>query len=203
MKHSFSSALFAGTMAIGAVFGVNTVSATQSAGEAGFECAVSSASQRSGTPASKAAEKSPPAPDPDVFHESGVRKVKAGDLEGAIADFTMAITLDPRNIAGYNNRAHVRALQGNPDAAIADYSRAIALKPDDSSAYSDRGEVKVMKGDLKGALADSDKAVSLRPDDAQARAARGCVRYLTGDLKGAMADLDFALKINPDRKSVV
>ena len=197
MTHSHSNAILVFIIAISTGARVCAVSAGKGAEDAGFVCAISSTSDRSGAPALKTADKIPSLTDPDVFHESGVRKVNAGDLEGALADFTTAITLDPKNIAGYNNRAHVRVMQRKPDAAIADYSRAIALKPEDSTAYSGRSTAKVMNGDLKGALADSDKAVALAPDDAEIRNARGGVRYLTGDLKAALADYDRALELDP------
>ena len=197
MTHSFSSALLAAILVISAKPQSGDASARQNAEDAGFESAVAATGDRNGTSAAKAQDKLPIATDLDALYESGVRKVNGGDLEGAIADFTKAIELDPKNINGYNNRGHVRLLQGNLDAAIADYSQAIVLNPKDPSAYCDRASAKVSNGDFKGAIVDSDKALALAPDDAEVRGKRGGVRYLAGDLKGALADFDRALEIDP------
>ena len=49
------------------------------------------------------------------------------DHDGAIADYTKAIKLDPRYADAYYGRALVQQTKGNLRQAIADYNRAIKL----------------------------------------------------------------------------
>jgi len=52
-----------------------------------------------------------------------------GDLDGAIADFDIAITFDPSLASAYNNRGNARLDRGNLEEALADYDRALELAP--------------------------------------------------------------------------
>ncbi|HSS18316.1 MAG TPA: hypothetical protein VLQ29_15295, partial [Candidatus Dormibacteraeota bacterium] len=54
----------------------------------------------------------------------GIEKGKGGDLDGAIADFTHASQLNPKNDAPYYNRAQAKRLKKDAAGAIADYTRA-------------------------------------------------------------------------------
>ena len=74
-----------------------------------------------------------------------------GDLDGAIAEYTRAIELDPRYADAYLNRANTQADKGDMGHAIADYNRALEINPALARAYAGRGGV---KGDLDGALSD-------------------------------------------------
>src|ERR1700728_1895285 len=52
-----------------------------------------------------------------------------GDDDRAIADYTVAIRLDPKNAYTYNNRGSAYKGKGDLDRAIADYSETIRLNP--------------------------------------------------------------------------
>ena len=51
------------------------------------------------------------------------------NLDGALADFTAAIRLDPDNSLAYNDRAILWRQKGDVDRAIADFSAAIRIDP--------------------------------------------------------------------------
>jgi Flp pilus assembly protein TadD len=54
----------------------------------------------------------------DDFNERGLAKIAKSDLDGAIADFTRAIELDPKQAAVYyTNRANVICARPHPASA--------------------------------------------------------------------------------------
>ena len=56
-------------------------------------------------------------------------KLTGRDLEGAIADFTKALSLDGRLALAHANRGLALMLQGKDEAAERDLSRALELSP--------------------------------------------------------------------------
>ena len=68
----------------------------------------------------------PPASADDFFN-SGLARQTKGDLDGAIADYSKAIELNPKIAEAYNNRGLARYDKEDFDGAIADYTkRAVA-----------------------------------------------------------------------------
>ena len=57
----------------------------------------------------------------DAF-KRGISYAKKGDYDKAIADYTEAIRLDPKDAAAYYNRGTSYAHKGDYDKAIADYT---------------------------------------------------------------------------------
>ena len=64
------------------------------------------------------------------FIKSGNAKYLQGDYDGAIADYSRAIELDPDDAAAYYNRGNAKSELDDYHGAIADYSRAIELDPE-------------------------------------------------------------------------
>src|SRR6266498_1237117 len=119
----------------------------------------------SGQSAAASESASPAAEEPDQdFVNRGIEKGKEGNLDGAIADFTRAIELNPKDDAPYYNRAQAKRLKNDTAGAIADYTRAIELKPDYARAYYNRAMVKKENGDATGAGADFKTAEKLDPE---------------------------------------
>jgi lipoprotein NlpI len=121
---------------------------------------------------------------------SGIAKGRKGDLDGASADFSRAIELDPKYAMAYNNRGIAKEKKGDLDGAIADYSRAIELNPKYASAYNNRGNVFQAKGQFDQAVADFSDTIKLNTKDEYA-----CLRLLIatwlakGDTGGGTATL--------------
>ena len=123
------------------------------------------------------------------------RRHHKGDLDGAIADYSQAVELDPNNAYAFNNRSITRLDQGDLEGAIADTNKAIELKPDFADAYSNRGVAKRVSADPEGALADYMKALELNPKHAIAYFARGCLRYDRQEFEDGLADFRKALEL--------
>jgi lipoprotein NlpI len=103
-----------------------------------------------------------------AHHNRGLAYAVKGDLDRAIADFTEAIRLDPKDALAYNDRGAAYAVKGDFDRAIADYSEAIRLDPKAVLAYKNRGGVYLYSGALPKALADFNQASELDPKYAYA-----------------------------------
>jgi len=127
--------------------------------------------------------------------------------ELAIADFTQALSLDPRSFAAYNNRGNAYQLRAvrtqtvaDVSLAIADYTRAISLRPDMSALYLSRARAYHREGGDAQGLPDAVKAVSLAPTNARALETRAEIYEKLGRRDEAIADYRAALKIAPDLK---
>ena len=60
----------------------------------------------------------------DAHHNRGLARAELGDVEGAIADMTRAIELDPEFWSAYRHRAILHSMAGNHRESYADYLRA-------------------------------------------------------------------------------
>jgi predicted TPR repeat methyltransferase len=120
------------------------------------------------------------------------------DLDGAIAEYSEAIRLNPDYAAAFNNRGDVWRTKGDWDRAIADLDEAIRLDPEFAGAFFNRGNARAGQGDLDGAIADFDEGIRLDPADALAFRHRGNLRASQGDLDGAIADYGEAIRLDPD-----
>src|SRR5204862_543460 len=76
------------------------------------------------------------------------------DYDRAIADFSEAIRLIPKNATAFNGRGKAYANKRDYDRAIADYSEAIRLDPKYVFAFNNRGNAYRNKGDTDRAIAD-------------------------------------------------
>ena len=93
-------------------------------------------------------------------------------MEGAITDYTQAISVNPQFSLAYNNRGLAKQNKGDLDGAIADYTQAISIDPQDFTVYSRRGFIK-KESDFEGALSDFTQAIALGTKEAQIYFARG------------------------------
>lgn len=88
----------------------------------------------------------------------------------AIADFTEAIKLNPKDASAYERRAAVEMKMSDFDRALADYTEAIRLKPNDVRNYLYRGYILESRGDLHGSMADTEKVLKMEKKNAEALA---------------------------------
>lgn len=131
----------------------------------------------------------PFAPKADDFFLEANAKYKAGNLKGAITDYSQAILLNPRYASAYISRGLVRNELGDTQGLLTDLDLAISSNTRSAVAYSVRGAIRYKQGDKNGAIADLEQAIQFDSKYAHAYLGRGYVRYEMGDKQGAIADL--------------
>ena len=114
-----------------------------------------------------------------AYYLKGCVSAQNNDHDKAIADFTTAIRLDPRNVEAHDYRAVAWIAKDELDKALADLDAAIGLDPQDGAAFSNRGAVWQRKGRHDRAIADFNQAIRLDPDQAMPRANRGAALVCT------------------------
>jgi len=87
--------------------------------------------------------------------------LNAGEYERAIADFSEAIRLDPKNANAYRVRGFTYFFKCDYDSAIADYTEAIRLDPTNAAAYYWRARAYLAKGQPAAAERDFAQAKRL------------------------------------------
>lgn len=90
------------------------------------------------------------------------------DRAGAIADYSAALALDPKDEEAWRDRGIAELDQGRREATIADLTQAIALDPDDAFAFPYRSIAYGSGRDMRRANADDDAAIRLDPRLAKA-----------------------------------
>jgi tetratricopeptide (TPR) repeat protein len=132
-----------------------------------------------------------------AFWTIGDRKHDKHNYDGAIADYTEAIRLNPKDAEVYERRGAAKYDRGDYDGAIADESVAIRLDPKDASAYVKRGQAYRDKGDYAKAIADYNEAIRLHPKNASVYLWRAGAFGLKGDYDKAIADYNEAIRLDP------
>lgn len=123
---------------------------------------------------------------------------RKGERALAIADYSKAISLNPKFAEAYHMRGNVYSDRGDYARAIPDYEKTIALRPKKAAAsYYNRGNVYFNQGKYEFAIADYGKAIALMPKDADAYCNRGVAYEELGNNQKAAADYRKALALRP------
>ncbi len=101
------------------------------------------------------------------------RAYLSGDLDRAIAEYSIAIKVDPTRTESYVRRGQAWSQKGDYGRAIADFDRALKVDPTLATAFDNRGVVLAARGDHEAAIADFDKASALCPTDVAPALHRG------------------------------
>jgi tetratricopeptide (TPR) repeat protein len=120
-----------------------------------------------------------------------------GDYDRALADYDMAVQLNPEVAAAWLNRGTLWSRREDFDRAIADLTKAIRLDPSLWKSFNNRSNAWKEKGEYTRAKDDLDQAIRLAPNEPRPYALCAEVWRLLGDLDGAIADLDKAIAIIP------
>jgi Tfp pilus assembly protein PilF len=147
-----------------------------------------------GTLESRPQGKTPTAAD---FYLQGGDKLNRKDYQGAIADFTQAIKLNPNYAEAYYSRSLGYYRQRDSVKAIGDLTQAIQLNPKYAQAYVQRGVVQANSRNTPASLNDYRQALSLSPLDATILYRQALSEAHLRQYQGALITLDRALAFNP------
>jgi tetratricopeptide (TPR) repeat protein len=139
------------------------------------------------------------------YYNRGVHRETAGDIQGAIADYTTAIELYPDGISealilqyAYINRSSLRHDLDDNLGAIADATKAIQMTPDRPSGYTNRGLAYAALKRYDEALADQNRAIEIEPDVPGWYYNRGKTYRRVDKNLAALADFEQAISLNPN-----
>ncbi|WP_427159689.1 tetratricopeptide repeat protein [Aliinostoc sp. HNIBRCY26] len=99
--------------------------------------------------------------DANAYKNRGNVRADIGDYQGAIADYTQALQINPHLADVYYNRGNVRCDVGDEEGAIADYNQAIQINNNYADAYYNRGNVYADMKNLQAAITDFQKAANI------------------------------------------
>jgi tetratricopeptide (TPR) repeat protein len=119
---------------------------------------------------------------------SAEEKYHNDDYQGAIADYTKAIEINPLSEVAYAYRGEMKQLLGKYSEALIDLNKAIELDPGYGFAYFIRAIIKSDLKDYQGAFADFDKAIEIDPLNESNYGMRALIKENMGDLQGACSD---------------
>lgn len=128
-----------------------------------------------------------------LYAQRGLAYYRAGAHDMAIADFTIALEIDPALLLALNGRCWIRAITDEElDDARRDCDAAIAIDPEFHEALDSRAMVSMREGRWKEAWDDFNAAVSLRNDVAVYLYGRGLASLALRNQEEGNADLNRA-----------
>jgi tetratricopeptide (TPR) repeat protein len=99
-----------------------------------------------------------------AWNNRAAARLRAGDVNNAIADYNRALELAPYDAELYYNRGNALVAAGQYQDAIADYTRALERTPSYAKAAFNRGTAYALLGQRAVAQAEWARAVSLESD---------------------------------------
>jgi tetratricopeptide (TPR) repeat protein len=130
--------------------------------------------------------------------DAGNALVQKQDEDGALAEYNVALRIDPNYADALNNRANIYHNRGKVDLALDDIKIALQNDPEHRVAWLTRSHIYYAMGDLKSALADLNNAVRYAETDERrcgALISRARLYVKMNDKARARDDIDAAQKL--------
>ncbi len=134
--------------------------------------------------------------DTHAYFNRALTRYELDDKQGAIADYSQVIQINPDHDTAYNNCGLVRYELGNKEGAVADLNRAILINPCNSIAFCNRGIIRAELGNPMGAIEDYSYAIHANASCAPAYFQRGLARSQMGNKMGAVEDFTDVISLN-------
>src|SRR5207247_11388168 len=122
---------------------------------------------------------------------------EAGDLAGAIEEYSRILQERPDNLPARLGRALVFEKQNQVDRAIAELNVALEQFPDSIDALWHRGRFRALRSDGEGSLQDLQKVLKARPSDVEALNVAAAMTAALGRPEEANALAERALQVKP------
>jgi len=138
----------------------------------------------------------------DYYFDKGVECYNNGDLSGSIFNWSLTITINPKDVNAYYSRAVVKNELYTWKSALKDYDKAIEIAPKFASALINRGGLKDENGDYKGAIEDYETVIRLEKTEIKSKQQAyfnlGNTNLNLGDKIGACENWRKALEFGAD-----
>ncbi len=121
----------------------------------------------------------------------------AEQINAALAEYTHALQIDPKNAPAFAGRGLVYQINHQYDLALADYTSALELKPDDMEVLARRADIYSTQGDYKHSIADYDRVNAAQPDDSVTEFERYYVLTHLSDNKRALEAINKLITDDP------
>lgn len=141
--------------------------------------------------------------DVDFFIASGLAYGMVQKYDLAIADFTTAISIDPKNAEAYNNKGMYLSEKGMLDSALIYLNKAIELKPDSYEAIYNKGNNYAKAGDFNTAIKLYNEAIKVKPDYTDAVLNLGNSYAALKDYNNALKYFRMVEKADPSNTKVL
>jgi tetratricopeptide (TPR) repeat protein len=134
----------------------------------------------------------------DSFIRRGDQRSTERNYDFAIADFSLAIKLDPGSAPAYAKRGRAYLGKGSLNQASADFEKSLQLNATEITALKGQGYVAARKGDNAAAIATFTHILDIKPDDIQARVSRASVLAEDHQYDYALKEMDAVVGKAPD-----
>lgn len=94
----------------------------------------------------------------------GTAKAQLNDPQQAIADYDLAIAMNPHLLLAYNNRGNLYQYLGDLERALADFSKVLEIDSRSAIAYNNRAIIYTQCEQFAAAVVDYQQAIELQPD---------------------------------------
>lgn len=131
-----------------------------------------------------------------AYANAAIRKVEAGEYDGAFKYLQQALEIKPDYIDAHLVLAKALSRQGNDDKAYQVYQRALKIKGNSSNTYLNLGVFHGNHGELGKAEAMFRTALKFKEDSAEAHYNLGLVYKRQGKYQAAARELERALALN-------
>lgn len=138
------------------------------------------------------------------YHLGNICFGQSGGMDQAIADYRMAIALNPFYAEAHNNLGYALATTGHLQEAISEYMIALQLAPQYASAHDNLGSVylhspkEAIQDNVAKAISEYQTAIQLEPNNWAAYYNLGLAELRMGDRAQAVSHIEKAMAINPN-----
>ena len=126
-----------------------------------------------------------------------LRRVRAGDVEVALAECQKVLDADPDPAFGYAIRALIHRQRHDLARCVEDFTEAIRLGLREAEVFFERAVAQDFLGQTQDALADCTTAIEIDPKYVSAYNSRGLIRTSLGLHNDALTDFEKAIRLLP------
>ncbi len=128
---------------------------------------------------------------------AGDERKKADALERSIADYDIALKLDPRYVKALDGRAHALLESKEPKRALKDFDRALAAGLSTASVHMGRAQALERLDRLDEALTDYDRVIGIDPRNALAHYQKAIGLFHQGNLTASRDSFSKVIELLP------